>query len=379
MCEPVMENAHDTLVGDDVGTSTAIKRPAHHKTVYPKYTLVIHTEARVLHRVHAILRRHRLVKSSSISQYYACLLFIETESEDTYTLLTWIRTHRFLPLKISGVYPLPRLIRSRSGEEAVREACRSLAELHRPVRLMLLVYPRSKSSEVLRDIGEQLPEGCELCPRNHTHMLSMVFAFNRVDWALLDDEKQWRFTPSWEQEEEERRTCRAWYKLAEVFEAVLEPAVAAQFMAVNALDVGASPGGWTRYLAAERKCTVTAVDPGEIELTDDIASQVRVVHGAVPEEPVMREIDANGPYQLVVCDMNMPAVRAVHIIASVLRSDAVVNGALVVLTLKFWRTKMDGRQEEVLQELRGVCRDVELQWLLFNRKERTVTGIVSKT
>jgi hypothetical protein len=103
--------------------------------------------------------------------------------------------------------------------------------------------------------------------------------------------------------------CRAYYKMKEIIEHYFplwgwelpESAVA--------VDVGASPGGWTQYLAVEKKCKcVVAIDPGELHesllVEGGNVINVRTIAQAPEVAEALRSI---GGFQLCVCDVNFEA------------------------------------------------------------------------
>jgi 23S rRNA U2552 (ribose-2'-O)-methylase RlmE/FtsJ len=103
--------------------------------------------------------------------------------------------------------------------------------------------------------------------------------------------------------------CRAYYKMKEIIEHYFplwgwelpEGAVA--------VDVGASPGGWTQYLAVEKKCKcVVAIDPGELHESLLTPSSNVVNVRAIAQAPEVAEALLKvGGFQLCVCDVNFEA------------------------------------------------------------------------
>lgn len=110
------------------------------------------------------------------------------------------------------------------------------------------------------------------------------------------------------------RPCRAYYKMSEIVESVF-PSLGWHLGDLSrnnsslAMDVGASPGGWSQYLAEAGYAKVVAVDPGEL-LASVLADQ-RITHvQSCVEDPLvqgtLRELTASS-YQrisLLVCDVN---------------------------------------------------------------------------
>jgi 23S rRNA (cytidine2498-2'-O)-methyltransferase len=139
-----------------------------------------------------------------------------------------------------------------------------------------------------------------------------------------------------------------------------------------ALDIGASPGGWTRLLAAQG-LRVDAVDPGELDRR--IRGDKRITHHRkrIQEyEPGSRRLD------VIVNDMKMDARDSIEIMlgfASYLSSSGVA-----VMTLKMPkldRTAASARRalemlDKDLERLRTEYRVVGARQLYHNRSEVTV-------
>lgn len=121
---------------------------------------------------------------------------------------------------------------------------------------------------------------------------------------------------------------RAYYKLRE---AVTRGGVEVPTRAGwAALDVGASPGGWSQYCAELGAARVYAVDPGDVTVDSSA-----VVHMAMKaEDAVPRLLQEHGEHSIdmFVSDMNIPAEMAVALLTSAL--PLLRPGAPVVLTVK---------------------------------------------
>lgn len=112
------------------------------------------------------------------------------------------------------------------------------------------------------------------------------------------------------------RPCRAYYKMSEVVESVL-PSLGWELRDLSssdalAMDVGASPGGWSQYLAEAGFSKVLAVDPGELQ--DSVLKDSRICHlQCLVEDPLVGTTlgelvkDPATPYKslrIIVCDVN---------------------------------------------------------------------------
>lgn len=113
------------------------------------------------------------------------------------------------------------------------------------------------------------------------------------------------------------------HKLAEVFDSLGYPAIDA----IPSLDIGSSPGGWTKLLA-ERTVRCVSVDPGQLDPTVTALQNVEYLQAKA--EDVFDYIRAQGPYGVICCDAN--DTDACRLVLPVL--DLLAPGGLLVLTIK---------------------------------------------
>ena len=137
--------------------------------------------------------------------------------------------------------------------------------------------------------------------------------------------------------------CRAYFKLAEaLYEEPSFAAALADGREMCAVDIGASPGGWTDLLSRNALCRVVAFDSGAIDA--DVAQRPNVLH--VPMllsssdggASVACLVEAMGPtharLDLVVCDANIPPASAATLIAHLAALGLLEDQCRVILTLK---------------------------------------------
>jgi len=131
----------------------------------------------------------------------------------------------------------------------------------------------------------------------------------------------------------------------------------------NALDVGASPGGWTKVLA-DRGYKVFAVDPGELHevLRDD----PRIVH--LKKRIENCEFDVK--FEIAVNDMNIDPQISSGIMCGL--ADNLEPGATAVLTLKLPVSDVMGSIGESCDILKERYEILTLKNLSHNRREVTV-------
>ncbi|MCO1577280.1 cell division protein FtsJ [Crossiella sp. SN42] len=156
---------------------------------------------------------------------------------------------------------------------------------------------------------------------------------------------------------------RAEFKLEELFKLVDLPLP----QGGAAVDLGASPGGWTRILR-ERGLEVWAVDPGDLDpslLADPLVHHERTTAGRFFERTRTR-------FALAVNDMRMDAVLSAEVMLDA--AEHLLPGALCVVTFKVGTYKPYDTVRVVLDRLRRRYEIVEARQLQHNRHEITVVG-----
>ncbi|GAA2793330.1 SAM-dependent methyltransferase [Crossiella cryophila] len=157
--------------------------------------------------------------------------------------------------------------------------------------------------------------------------------------------------------------CRAEFKLEELFKLVDLPLPRGG----TAVDLGASPGGWTRILR-ERGLEVWAVDPGDLDprlLADPLVHHERTTAGRFFERTRQR-------FALAVNDMRMDAVLSAQVMVDA--AERLLPGALCVVTLKIGTDRPHDTVRVALGRLRQRYEILEARQLQHNRHEITVVG-----
>jgi 23S rRNA (cytidine2498-2'-O)-methyltransferase len=137
----------------------------------------------------------------------------------------------------------------------------------------------------------------------------------------------------------------------------------------SALDLGASPGGWTRILL-EKGLTVWAVDPGSLDAR--VASDPRVTYRRATANRFLSETRDLPRFQLVVNDMRMAPELSCELMVKA--STILEPRGHVVLTLKVTpRTALDSLQHsrEILQRAFDI---LFVRQLFHNRNELTLVA-----
>lgn len=156
--------------------------------------------------------------------------------------------------------------------------------------------------------------------------------------------------------------CKAFYKLRELI--AEEPPLLASLAhaaatggGVMAIDIGASPGGWTELLAHFGE--VVAIDPGA--LLTRVTARPNVTHlrcrladdgASIPKLRAAMRSSAHAATH-VVCDANIPAAEAGALIALLASSSLLAVGCHVVVTLKAAQKVRASRGVSTRQEQRA--------------------------
>lgn len=133
---------------------------------------------------------------------------------------------------------------------------------------------------------------------------------------------------------------------------------------VNALDLGAAPGGWTSVLL-ERGVKVTAVDPAEM-------------HPSLEGHPRLRHIRRNaaelsfapGSFDLLVCDMSWDPHHTCRIVSEL--APALSAGASGIVTLKLMYRKPLQTIDDLVGEYAKAFEILRVKQLFHNREEVTL-------
>jgi 23S rRNA U2552 (ribose-2'-O)-methylase RlmE/FtsJ len=179
--------------------------------------------------------------------------------------------------------------------------------------------------------------------------------------------------------------CRAFYKLQEAVQ-VARVDENFSFAGAMAVDAGAAPGGWTKFLAGDRGCArVYAVDPADIDVKL-LSSQdnVRHVRSKVQEAMpvIMAELASEGKQlDIFVTDLCPHHAEELHSILQPLLTGMLRPGGLLVVTFKFGsgytEEAFDKQAAQEVAKLDGLLQTgrTTLVHLMANRiRERTLIG-----
>jgi len=174
--------------------------------------------------------------------------------------------------------------------------------------------------------------------------------------------------------------CKAVYKIEEAFSS---RSWGASLETANCLDVGASPGSWTSFLAEKTTGTVLAVDPGDLKpevLSLPNVSHLRVLASPSTVEELRSSLPEKWAAGVIVCDINKPPTVAIEACDAL--TPLLSEGAMLVLTLKLscgksvaGRAAQEKAALEALEAFGGWV-DIECRWLFGNTaNESTITAV----
>jgi len=183
--------------------------------------------------------------------------------------------------------------------------------------------------------------------------------------------------------------CRAYYKIQEIIEYYFSLWGWKDFSLIDGVvvDIGASPGGWTQYLASISK-KVIAIDPGDLHPTVSRLENVCHVQALVESSEAQEAMRAaqiegvSGEHSGVlacVCDINVEVIFTAKILAKWVLPFISTNAGIpfVVMTLKMNKSPkqkhIDFARDQAVQILSPFCHDFKLVHLNANSSnERTL-------
>lgn len=130
----------------------------------------------------------------------------------------------------------------------------------------------------------------------------------------------------------------------------------------EALDLGASPGGWSKVLI-DQGIKVTAVDPAKLSFKDE-----NLTHYKVLAEQFLETNDKE--FDIIVNDMKMDVVDSCKIMNKL--SSKLKNDGIGIMTFKLPKNKSKGKIIDGLREIKKSYKIVRAKQLFHNRNEITV-------
>jgi hypothetical protein len=305
-----------------------------------------------------------------------CLLCFQ--ANDPTALISWIEDLPFALVGCNKQYVVDRVVRGSVDEGTMQDA---LSMLSRDSVARLNVFPPKLLSTIL-----ELPPTADtvrIAPTGQTHEVSFV----QVDHSegpdgkgpilLMGTPQVSTHTNTRYDRRENDEICRAYAKLQEAFaRCVIQPPRNAP--KIVALDCGAAPGGWSKYLLDHfSNCRVVSVDPGEL----DASVRDSVDHMKMTIQEALPLLSTNGvAINVWVSDMCLHEMSSqIDCLLQANELGVLQGGAFFALTLKctvgYSKSSYDGQVERQVSRLKAKARDVQTIHLFSNRSgERTVMG-----
>jgi 23S rRNA (cytidine2498-2'-O)-methyltransferase len=133
----------------------------------------------------------------------------------------------------------------------------------------------------------------------------------------------------------------------------------------TALDLGASPGGWTRILR-QKGFSIVAVDPGD--LAESLQSDTQITHHRQLVQQFLPT--CNDHFDLIVNDMRMDAIESAKLMRSA--SDLLKENGLAIMTLKLSSKRVQTVVRNAIATLEKKYDILGVRNLFHNRQEATV-------
>ena len=219
--------------------------------------------------------------------------------------------------------------------------------------------------DLTQAVAERLTQaGLWVDPTRADHALSLTVlegrAFMGVS-SLAENVSRWSGGVLFYQKPAEF-ISRAGFKLEEAVE-VFGISLA---QVTSALDLGAAPGGWTKFLA-DRGVPTDAVDPAALD--PRVLANRRVAYFPVSAQTFAAR-SMSRQYDLIVNDMKMDACKSVGIVLRLL--DRLRPDGQVVITLKLPQKGFLQKAQAARALAEPYFRTVRLKHLYYNRSEITL-------
>lgn len=348
---------------------------------------------------------------------------------DTTVFLNWLKNLPFTIVGLNKVYVVDpasvitvadpenesmveQAIVADHENESMEQAIGQLAERIRKELpsdsiLRLHVFPPKLASSILKQLEHHSLGGIQIAPTGHTHLLNVVQLLQssttskdvqRTTWMMGTSERSMTWSSMQDRlqpldgsstgiDAENDNVCRAYYKLQEAFcrykEDVWTLWSSHQNARIVALDCGASPGGWTKYLCEKDGMSrVYSIDPGALDPAVAALSPVEHLRLKIQDAlPLLKE--QNVHIDLWVSDMCLHEMsKQIDWLLTARDVGLIGPGTFFVLTLKckvgHSKASFDGQVARECQRLEGITQDLQTIHLFSNRNgERTVMGYLT--
>lgn len=133
----------------------------------------------------------------------------------------------------------------------------------------------------------------------------------------------------------------------------------------TALDLGASPGGWTKVLV-NNKLKVTCVDPAN--LSKDLQNNKNITHYKCLAQEFLK---GDYEFDIIVNDMRMDVFESIDLMKNASRYLARDN-SIAIMTLKLREKNIQSQVNKALQTTSKYFKILHAKQLFYNRSEITI-------
>ena len=329
------------------------------------------------------------------------LVFVKTTTENgVVQFVEWLNSLWFLKHIMHRVYCVHQQIRG-TLEKDVVEGLFSIWKNTTKAAIRLQVFPPKYQRSLLKAVDEQWnrfpnPEAIEFSPTNPSYTVSVValddgpgpddqgglYAIGMQPISSIPGASS---TPKLGNDSETASNddiCRAHWKLQETFERYSHDLPDINKTRI-ALDCGAAPGGWTKYLSERLNCeTIYSVDPGA--LAPSVLQIPQVQHMALTIQKTLPKLQSEGiVIDVWVSDMCVKDMeQQIDWLLKARDMGVVAKGTFFVLTLKciigHSTNTFDILVDQEIKRLEGISEKIQRLHLFFNRiSERTIVGYLT--
>jgi non-heme Fe2+,alpha-ketoglutarate-dependent halogenase len=252
------------------------------------------------------------------------------------------------------------------------------------VQMRIQVFPPRLQRSICDALLKKVIPGVDFSPKKYSKVLSVVELATDQYVMGISDAEVTTTTGSGNVrvlEGSHSPVSRAYFKLREAMERYQGNDLVSFIKGKVAIDCGAAPGGWTKYLVEQGAQCVYSVDPGDLE--PSIYQLPGVTHWRMSYQEAINEMESKGTTcGVLVSDMCLTQLvdqadlvrRALHILEP---------NALVVITLKcrsgYSQKAYEGQVDKVVASMHEWIANVQTLHLFSNRNsERTVIGFVRR-
>ena len=288
------------------------------------------------------------------------LLVLESEREDAPQILEAAANTVYL----SHIYPVQQkleITKSKDTTEKIAEAVETINDISKSETFAIYCERRGmhdfSSRDVISAVADRIDSKVDLDKPDKTVVIQIVQDVCFVGICKSKDLIVKVITAG--NKYEERPLNRAEFKLREAleeFDIELMPEW-------RALDIGASPGGWTKVLAEQVK-EVIAVDPGEL------AEEVKALKNVKHIKKRIEKAGNIGKFDIVVNDMNLEPAESAHIMCDLAK--LLKGHSFAIMTIKFV-TRNRNKHIEDATGILSKCYEIKaIQRMQHNKFETTI-------